>query len=207
MPCVSCHSTRYIRMVWHVVPSFPCARYCWDSYVVVFPGLVSCSERMFGRGVVMTRLVAVNVGSHHWVQVSTLWTQRLGWQLRLAGLLDGDLVGCSALLAYSVGTWSAAPPCWLAHGELVGCIASLACSTGRLFGQKVYRTHFGYLVPRYPIVVPEPPNNFNLLRGLLRNLKMDLAYVWSSRTKRRSIFVQVLVLPPVEILGAHECIC
>jgi hypothetical protein len=87
----------------------------WDSYVVVFPGLVSCSERMFGRGVVMTRLVAVDVGSHHWVQVSTLWMQRLGWQLHLAGLLGGDLVGCSALLAYLAGTWSVAPPRWLAR--------------------------------------------------------------------------------------------
>jgi hypothetical protein len=146
-----------------------------------------------------------------------MWARITGFRFPPCGCKD--LVGSFTLLAYSVGTWLVAPPCWLTWrglgrslrlagllgGELVGCIASLACSTGRLFGQKVYRTHFGYLVPRYLIVVPKPPNNFNLLRVLLRNLKTDLANVWSSRTKHGSIFVQVL--PPVEILGAYECIC
>jgi hypothetical protein len=34
----------------------------------------------------------VCVGSHHWVQVSISWVQRLGRQLRLAGLLVVDFV-------------------------------------------------------------------------------------------------------------------
>jgi hypothetical protein len=54
-----------------------------------------CSVRTFRRGMVMTRLVVMGAGSHHWVRVSTSW--------------HNDLVGRSASQACSVGTWSAAP--------------------------------------------------------------------------------------------------
>jgi hypothetical protein len=93
-------------------------------------------------------------------------------------LLGRDLVDRSTSRSCSVGTCSIALPHGVARlgpGPSL-CFADLL-DKEILVGNKVYRPHFGYPVPRYPTAAPESPSNScELLGGLLRVLGTSPSY-------------------------------